>query len=362
MTGPDGSAAPHEQRRAIGRAMSHVADLVAAGHEVAITHGNGPQVGNILVKNELAAHVVPPVPLDWCGAQTQGTIGFTMLDALEASLGRRGVQRPVAAIVTRTLVDPDDPGFTKPTKPVGRYVSKDEAQPLIALGQVWEDRGAKGWRRVVASPEPLEVLDAHTLLTLMQAGYVVVAAGGGGIPVVRSDAATVHGVEAVIDKDLTSALLARQIGADLLVIVTGEPQVFLDFGRPGQRPVDRLTAMEARRHLEAGQFPEGSMGPKIEAALDFVAHGGQRAIITDRAHLVPRLRIVSDFVHQGQAADVESVMVDGRWIMRDGTVLTMDEATILREADRIARRAWAKLFAERPDLEVPPGFAPPPPG
>ena len=178
MTGPDGSAAPHEQRRAIRRAMSHVADLVAAGHDVAITHGNGPQVGNILVKNELAAHVVPPVPLDWCGAQTQGTIGFTMLDALEGSLARRGVQRPVAAIVTRTLVDPDDPGFRKPTKPVGRYVSKDEAQPLIALGQVWEDRGAKGWRRVVASPEPLEVLDAHTLLTLMQAGYVVVAAGG----------------------------------------------------------------------------------------------------------------------------------------------------------------------------------------
>ena len=138
MTGPDGSAAPHEQRRAIRRAMSHVADLVAAGHEVAVTHGNGPQVGNLLVKNELAAHVVPPVPLDWCGAQTQGTIGFTMLDALEASLARRGVQRPVAAIVTRTLVDADDPGFTTPTKPVGRYLPREQAEPLMALGQIWD--------------------------------------------------------------------------------------------------------------------------------------------------------------------------------------------------------------------------------
>ena len=152
MTGPDGSAAPHAQRHAISRAMSHVADLVASGHEVAITHGNGPQVGNILVKNELAAHVVPPVPLDWCGAQTQGTIGFTMLDALEASLARRGAKRPVAAIVTRTLVDADDPGFSRPTKPVGRYLSKEEAAPLIEHGQVWEDRGRRAG--VGSSPHP----------------------------------------------------------------------------------------------------------------------------------------------------------------------------------------------------------------
>ena len=280
MTGPGGSAAPHEQRHAIQKAMSHVADLVAAGHDVAITHGNGPQVGNILVKNELAAHVVPPVPLDWCGAQTQGTIGFTMLDALEASLARRGVERPVAAIVTRTLVDADDPGFTTPTKPVGRYLPREQAEPLMALGQIWEDRGEKGWRRVVASPEPLEVLDAHTLLTLMKAGYVVVAAGGGGVPVVRSDAATVHGVEAVIDKDLTAALLARAIDADALVIATDVPHAVVGWGTPDARPLGRVTAAELEGYAAAGHFASGSMGPKVEAALRFLRSGGRRSIIT----------------------------------------------------------------------------------
>ena len=285
MTGPDGRAAPHEQRRAIRRAMSHVADLVAAGHEVAITHGNGPQVGNILVKNELAAHVVPPVPLDWCGAQTQGTIGFTMLDALEASLARRGAQRPVAAIVTRTLVDPDDPGFTKPTKPVGRYLSKADAEPLIALGQVWEDRGAKGWRRVVASPEPLEVLDAHTLLTLMQAGYVAVAAGGGGIPVVRDEDGRIRGVEAVIDKDLTAALLAGTLDADVLVIATDVDHAAVDWGTSEQRDLGRVTLAEMRAHATQGQFASGSMGPKVEAAVRFVEAGGRRSVITSLAHI-----------------------------------------------------------------------------
>ena len=152
MTGPDGSAAPQAQREAIATASQHLADLVVAGHEVVITHGNGPQVGNLLVKNELAASVVPPVPLDWCGAQTQGTIGFTLLDTLEAALAQRGVERPVAAIITRTLVDADDPGFTHPTKPIGRFLPREQAQTLIDHGERWEDRGEKGWRRVVASP------------------------------------------------------------------------------------------------------------------------------------------------------------------------------------------------------------------
>src|SRR5689334_17811704 len=214
MTGPDGSATPQAQREAIARAMEHVATVVAGGHEVVLTHGNGPQVGNLLVKNELAAHVVPPVPLDWCGAQTQGTIGFTILDTLEPALAALGVDRRVAAIITRTLVAADDPGFAKPTKPIGRYLPHDLALPLIAHGETWEDRGQQGWRRVIASPEPLEVLETHTLRTLLAAGYVVVAAGGGGIPVVREEDGTVHGVEAVIDKDLTAAVLASAIGAD----------------------------------------------------------------------------------------------------------------------------------------------------
>lgn len=279
MTGPDGSATPEAQRDAIAGAMERVADLVAADHEVVLTHGNGPQVGNILVKNELAAHVVPPVPLDWCGAQTQATIGFTVLDTLEASLARRGTSRPVAALVTRTLVDADDPGFAHPTKPVGRYVPLETARALIDHGQQWEDRGERGWRRVVASPEPIEVLDTHTLLTLLRSGYVVVAAGGGGIPVIRTEDG-VHGVEAVIDKDLTAAVLARDCGADVLVIATDVEHAVLDYGTPAARPLGRTSLADLDRYAAEGQFASGSMGPKVEAASRFVRWGGRRSIIT----------------------------------------------------------------------------------
>ncbi len=280
MTGPDGSATPQAQREAIAVAMNHVATVIAAGHEVVITHGNGPQVGNLLVKNELAANVVPPVPLDWCGAQTQGTIGFTILDTLEPALAARGLTHPVAALVTRTLVDPDDPGFTTPTKPIGRFLPHDQARPLIEHGETWEDRGDKGWRRIVASPEPVEVLETHALLTLLGAGYVVVAAGGGGIPVVRDADGSVHGVEAVIDKDLTAAVLARAIGADALVIATDVENAVLDFGTPQARPVGRVTLTEMEGYAADGQFASGSMGPKVEAAMRFVRHGGGRSVIT----------------------------------------------------------------------------------
>jgi carbamate kinase len=170
MTGSDGSATQKAQRHAIRRAMEPIADVVAAGHEVVITHGNGPQVGNLLVKNELAAHVVPPVTLDWCGAQTQATVGFTVMDTLEPALRARGASHPVAALVTRTLVDTGDANFTTPSKPIGRYLPREQAQVLIDHGEIWEDRGAKGWRRVVASPEPLEVLETHTVLALLAAG------------------------------------------------------------------------------------------------------------------------------------------------------------------------------------------------
>src|SRR5688500_18093048 len=175
MTGPGGDATPEAQREAITRAMGPVADVVTAGHQVVLTHGNGPQVGNLLVKNELAAHVVPPVPLDWCGAQTQGTLGFAILDALDGALAAAGIRHPVAAPVTRTLVDRDDPGSTHPTKPIGRYLAAEQARSMIEHGQVWEDRGDRGWRRVVASPEPLEVVDVEPIRALLAAGHVVVA-------------------------------------------------------------------------------------------------------------------------------------------------------------------------------------------
>jgi carbamate kinase len=281
MTGPDGSATPEAQKAAIELAARSIADVAALGHEVVLTHGNGPQVGNLLVKNELAAHVVPPVPLDWCGAQTQATIGTLLLDALEPALAERGVDRGVAVVVSRTLVDGGDPGFRDPTKPIGRYVSADEAAPLIAHGQVWEDRGERGWRRVVASPQPLEVLDAPAARALLAAGFIVVAAGGGGIPTVRDGDGRVRGVEAVIDKDLTAAVLARALGADVLVIATDVEQVVLSFGAPQQQPLGAVTAKQLRTYADAGEFGSGSMGPKVEAVLRFVADGGQRAVITD---------------------------------------------------------------------------------
>ncbi|CCH85649.1 carbamate kinase [Modestobacter italicus] len=282
MTGPDGSATPGAQRDAIAVAARHIAEVVATGAQVVLTHGNGPQVGNLLVKNELAAHEVPPVPLDWNVAQTQATIGFTLTDELDAALAGRGLPQRTAALVTRTLVDPRDPGFTSPTKPVGRFLPADQAQRFVDLGQRWEDRGERGWRRVVASPEPLSVVDVPAIAALGAAGFVVVCAGGGGVPVVDDgpDGAALRGVEAVIDKDLTAALLARELGADTLVIATDVPHVMVDFGTPHARALHRVTAAELRELAAAGQFARGSMGPKVEAALRFVERGGTRAVIT----------------------------------------------------------------------------------
>ncbi|MDF1602163.1 carbamate kinase [Nocardioides sp. YIM 152315] len=284
MTNADGRARPEDQIAAAGVAMSAVADLLEHDVEVVITHGNGPQVGNLLVKNELAASVVPPVPLDWCGAQTQATLGFVLMDALEAELRRRGIDRRTAAVVTRTLVDASDPGFERPTKPIGRFLPAEEAAVLIEHGETWEDRGAKGWRRVVASPEPLRILDAPAAQALVDAGFVVIANGGGGIPVVE-EGGSFHGVEAVIDKDLGAALMARSVEADVLVIGTDVPHAVLGYGTPEARDVGVVTAAEMRSYAADGHFASGSMGPKVDAACRFVEQGGARAVITDLAHI-----------------------------------------------------------------------------
>jgi len=280
MTAPDGSARPVDQIAAVTVAMGRVAELVAQGVDVVLTHGNGPQVGNLLVKNEMAASVVPPVPLDWCDAQIQGTIGFIILNALEQALQARGVSRPVAALVTRTRVDGHDPGFTEPAKPIGRYVPREQAEALIKHGQTWVDRGARGWRRVVASPEPLEVLDTPAVRALIDAGFIVVANGGGGIPVVRQPDGSIRGVEAVIDKDLGAALLGREVSADVLVIATDVQHAVVGFGTPRARPLGRATVGEMRRYAAEGHFGAGSMGPKVDAACRFVERGGRRAVIT----------------------------------------------------------------------------------
>ena len=286
MTNPDGRARPEDQIAAAEVAMDAVAELLVHGVEVVITHGNGPQVGNLLVKNELAAAVVPPVPLDWCGAQTQATLGFVLMDALDAALVRHGVERRCATVVTRTLVDPSDPGFVRPTKPIGRFLPADEAQLLVEHGEVWEDRGEKGWRRVVASPEPLDIIDAAAVLALVDAGFVVVANGGGGIPVVRRDDGSLTGVEAVIDKDLGAALLGVLVGADLLVVATDVPQAVLDFGRPDAQPIGRVLLSQMQAYADDGHFASGSMGPKVDAVCRFVQGTDQPAVITSLDRIV----------------------------------------------------------------------------
>jgi carbamate kinase len=289
MTAPGGRARPEDQIAAIAVAAERIAAVVADGHEVVVTHGNGPQVGNLLVKNEIAASVVPPVPLDWCGAQTQGTVGFVLLNALERSLANVGAARPVGGVVTRTLVDAADPAFANPTKPIGRYLPADEARVMIEHGQSWEDRGERGWRRVVASPQPRAILDAPAIAALLSAGFVVVGAGGGGVPIVRAEDGQLRGVEAVIDKDLAAAVLGRTLDADLLVIATDVDHVALGFGTPTEQQLGRVTVEQLRKYAREGHFGSGSMGPKVEAACRFVESGGARTVITS-------LRRISDAV------------------------------------------------------------------
>ncbi len=290
MTGPDGSARPGEQIAAIRRAAEPIADLAASGVTVAVTHGNGPQVGNLLTKNELAAGIVPPVPLDWCVAQTQGTLGFILVTELERALARRGVERPVASVVSRTLVDHDDPAFTEPTKPIGRYLPAEQAAPLIEHGQTWRDFGDRGWRRVVASPRPRQVLDVAAARALLTAGFIVVAGGGGGIPMAYNADRELVGVEAVIDKDLNAALLGRELGADILVIATDVPHAVVGYGTPDAQPLGAISVEELRRYAVAGHFGSGSMGPKVEAACRFVEAGGTRAVITSLDQIAAGVR------------------------------------------------------------------------
>jgi carbamate kinase len=279
MTNADGRARPEDQIAAAEVAMESVAELLEHEAEVVLTHGNGPQVGNLLVKNELAAAVVPPVPLDWCGAQTQATLGFVLMNALEAALAKRDVARQLATVVTRTRVDPDDPGFTNPSKPIGRYLPAEQAVVLVEHGETWQDRGERGWRRSVASPEPLEIIDAPAVLALIEAGFVVVANGGGGIPVIRDDG-RLRGVEAVIDKDLGAALLARVVDADTLVVATDVPHAVLGYGTPDAEPIGEVTVTRMREYAAAGHFASGSMGPKVDAVCRFVEATGRRGVIT----------------------------------------------------------------------------------
>lgn len=270
-----------EQQANVDLTCRQLAELVAAGYELIITHGNGPQVGNLLVKNELARDVVPPVPLHWCVAQTQATIGFMLQQALGCELRQRGLERTVATLVTRTEVSPTDPAWNEPTKPIGLYYPEERARAIMAeTGQVWKPQGSRGWRRVVPSPDPVAIVDRPAIELLLAAGAIVVSCGGGGIPVIRRPDGRLEGVEAVIDKDLAAALLAHELGADVLLILTDVPYVMIHFGTPQAQPLHRVTVSELRRYQAEGHFASGSMGPKVEAAIRFVSRGtGRRAII-----------------------------------------------------------------------------------
>lgn len=283
MTSPDGSARPEDQRAAVTAAAAPIADLVADGHAILLTHGNGPQVGNLLRKNELSAAVVPPVPLDWCGAQTQATIGTLLMNALDQALARRGYDVRTAALVSRTLVDVDDPGFSNPTKPIGRYLPEEEAQVMIEHGEHFVEVAGRGWRRGVASPEPRLCLDAPAARALLDAGYVVVCSGGGGVPSVRRADGTLDGIEAVIDKDLTAALVAEELAADHLVIATDVDAAITDWGSPHAAPIGQVAAAEMRAIAADQDFAAGSMGPKVEAVTRFAERVGGIGIITSLA-------------------------------------------------------------------------------
>lgn len=287
MTSPDGQARPDDQIAALTSAAANIVALTQAGHEVVITHGNGPQVGNLLVKNEMCADVVPPVPLDWCVGSTQATIGLILSNALDAELARAGISARPVTLVTRALVDENDPAMIAPSKPVGRFLTKAEADPLIAHGQIWEDRGEKGWRRVVASPQPTEILEAPAIRTLLAAGQVVIAGGGGGIPVTRGRDGALHGVAAVIDKDTAAVELAHAVDAEALIIATDVDAAVAGYGTPEARPLGAVTPDELDTLAADGHFAAGSMGPKVAAASRFVAGGGRLAVIT-RLDLIDR--------------------------------------------------------------------------
>jgi carbamate kinase len=267
-------------RRSARVAAEMLADVAEQGWEVVVTHGNGPQVGRILLQNEEAARLVAPMPLDVCGAESQGQIGYLLQVAVGDVFYERGMDRPVATVLTLTRVRPDDPAFQEPTKPIGPYYGKEKAKRLVRERgyRVAPAPGDAGWRRVVPSPRPYSIVEAPVIRQLVSSGVIVIAAGGGGVPVVEEGPRLV-GVEAVVDKDLAAAILAKDVEADALLILTDVEGVYENFGTPEQRLLPQLTPEEARRRVEAGEFGTGSMRPKVEAAAEFVEGGGKAAII-----------------------------------------------------------------------------------
>jgi carbamate kinase len=278
------------QWAAVEETVRHIADMVERGWNLIITHGNGPQVGFILRRNELAEHEVHTTPLDMIGADTQGAIGYMISQALGNEFQRRGIEKPIAAVVTQVLVDRDDPGFHDPTKGIGGFTTEEKARAFEKDGwRVIEDAG-RGWRRVIASPIPKRIVELDAIRHLVEDGFIVIAVGGGGIPVIEDANGRLTGTRAVIDKDRATSVLAKELKVDLFLISTAVPQVAINYNKPDQKWLGQMTAEQARAYQEEGHFAPGSMGPKVEAVLSFLeAHPEGRALITDPPNIARAL-------------------------------------------------------------------------
>jgi carbamate kinase len=270
-----------DQFNAVRETATHIAEMIAQDWNVVITHGNGPQVGFILLRSELSSRVLHPVPLDSCGADTQGAIGYMVQQALHNEFLRRGIVRQCVTVVTQVLVDSNDPALHNPSKPIGSFYTEEDARAKMkSEGWAMVEDAGRGWRRVVSSPQPQQIIERDAIDTLIKNDFIVVAVGGGGVPVVRDATGKLSGIEAVIDKDLASSLLASELHADLLLISTAVEKVALNFKKPDQRDLERITLSEAKQYYNEGHFAKGSMGPKIRAVINYLERGGRAALIT----------------------------------------------------------------------------------
>ncbi len=279
-----------DQFKAVKETMGHIAAMVEDGWDVVITHGNGPQVGFILRRSELSLHELHPVPLDYCGADTQGAIGYMAQKALRNEFKKRGIDKIAVTVVTQVEVSADDPAFQNPAKPVGSFLDEETAKERMAGGQDFVEDAGRGWRRVVPSPLPKSIVEVDAIKKLIESGFSVIAVGGGGIPVIEKENGDLRGIEAVIDKDFASGLLANLISADLLIISTAVEKVAINFNKPNEEWIDEMTIAEAEKYIKEGHFAPGSMLPKIQAIVKFLKEGGKKALVTDPPNIQRALR------------------------------------------------------------------------
>jgi carbamate kinase len=270
-----------DQFDAVRETVGHITDMIEDGWQVVISHGNGPQVGYILRRSELALHELHPVPLDYCGADTQGAIGYMIQKALRNEFYKREINLQAVTVVTQVEVDPDDPAFEKPSKPIGSFLDEDTAKERMKTGQTFVEDAGRGWRQVVPSPKPMRIVEIDAIQSLVKSGFIVISVGGGGIPVVERPSGFIRGIEAVIDKDFASSLLAKLVGADLLLISTAVEKVAINFNQPNQEWLSQMTVAEAEKYIEEGHFAPGSMLPKIQAIVKFIKETGKKALVTN---------------------------------------------------------------------------------